>query len=170
MWLLGGLDTGCGVGRYRVLQVLPFSMEVRESLLLLLVVGFCVGPVFAVIVGVCQGAGVYVVPLWYRSILREKCIIRIKMYVRCWQCTKGLWVMCNGTYVWAHVIQLPVYAWVSCSSHRGICIRKLCSLWMLVRWHVGPLSFLDRRTFLFAVLYVKALYVCDVVSRTYLCI
>ena len=42
------------------------------------------------------------------------------MYVGCWQCAKCLWVMCNGTYVWVHVIQLLVYAWVSCSSRRGM--------------------------------------------------
>ena len=53
-----GLDPGCGVGRDRVSQVLPFSVEVRDSLLLLLVVRFCVGLVFFVIVGVCQGAGI----------------------------------------------------------------------------------------------------------------
>jgi hypothetical protein len=98
-------------------------MEVRDSLLLLLVVGFCVGPVFAVIVGVFRGAVVYVVPLWYRSILREKCVIGMKMYVGCWQCAKGLWVMCNGTYVWARVVQQLVHAWVSCSSHRGMYVE-----------------------------------------------
>jgi len=53
-----GLDPGCGVGRDRVSQALPFSVEVRESLLLLLVVGFCVGLVFGVIVGVYRWAGV----------------------------------------------------------------------------------------------------------------
>jgi len=58
-WLWGG--------RYRVSQVLPFSMEVKDSLLLLLVVGFCTGPVFAVIVGVCRAAGVYMVPMCYCS-------------------------------------------------------------------------------------------------------
>ena len=108
------------MGRYCVSHVLHFSMTVRDSLLLLLMVGFCVGPVFAVIVGVYRGAGVYMVPLWYRSILRQKCVIEVKMYVGCWQCVKGLWVMRNGTYVWAHVVQLPVYAWVSCGSHRGM--------------------------------------------------
>jgi hypothetical protein len=77
-----------------------------------------VGPVFVVIVGVYQGAGIYVVPLWYRTILREKCVIGMEMYVRCWKSRKGLWVMCNGTYVWAQVIHLPVYAWASSSSHR----------------------------------------------------
>jgi len=90
-----GLDPGCGVGRDRVSQVLPFSVEVRDGLLLLLV-----GPVFIVIVGVCQGAGICMVPLWY--------------------CSK----------VWAHVIQLPVYAWVCCSSHRGMfeeaCVHYGC--------------------------------------------
>jgi len=50
-----------GVGRYCVSQVLPYSVEVRESLILLLVVGFCMGPVFAVNAGVYRGAGVYVV-------------------------------------------------------------------------------------------------------------
>jgi hypothetical protein len=39
------------------------SVEVRDSLLLLLVVGVCVRPVYAVIVGVYGGAGVYMVPL-----------------------------------------------------------------------------------------------------------
>ena len=85
-----------------------FSMEFRDSLLFLLVVGFCVGPVFAVIVGVYGGAGVYMVPLWYRSILREKCVIGVKMYVGCWQCAKGFWVMRNGTYgVCVGVLWLP---------------------------------------------------------------
>jgi len=42
-------------------------MEVKDSLLLLLVVGFCTGPVFAVIVGVCRAAGVYMVPMCYCS-------------------------------------------------------------------------------------------------------
>ena len=101
-------------------QVLPFSMEVRDSLLLLVVVGFCVWPVFGVIVGVYRGAVVCVVPLSYRSILREKCVIGMKMYVGCWQCAKGLWVMCSGTCVWAHVVELLVHAWVSCSSHRSM--------------------------------------------------
>jgi hypothetical protein len=73
------LDPDCGVGRDRVSQVLSFSMDVRDSMFLLLVVGFCVGPVFAVIVGVYRGAGVYMVPLWYRSILLEKCVIGVKM-------------------------------------------------------------------------------------------
>jgi hypothetical protein len=40
-----GLDPGCGVGRDRVSRVLPFTVEVREGLLLLFVVGLCVGPV-----------------------------------------------------------------------------------------------------------------------------
>ena len=62
LWRVGGLDPGCGVGKYRVSQVLPFSVAVKDSLLLLLVVGFCVGPVFAVIVGVYGRAGVYMVP------------------------------------------------------------------------------------------------------------
>jgi hypothetical protein len=52
-------DPGCGVGTYRVSQALPFSMEVRDGQLLLLVVGFCVGPLYAVIVGVYRGAAVY---------------------------------------------------------------------------------------------------------------
>ena len=90
-------NPGCGVRRYRVLHVLLFSVEVRDSLLLLLVVGFCVGPVFAVIVGVYREAVVYTVPLLYRSILRKKCVIAVKMYVGCWQYTKGLCVMCDGT-------------------------------------------------------------------------
>jgi hypothetical protein len=34
----GEMDPGCGVGRYRVSQALPFSMEVRDGQLLLLVV------------------------------------------------------------------------------------------------------------------------------------
>jgi hypothetical protein len=128
-----GFDPGCGVGRDHLSQVLPFSMEVRDSLLLLLVVGFYVGLVFAVIVGVCQGASICMVSLWCRSNLREKCVIGVKnvcgMLVTCegFICT---WVMCNGTYVWAYVIQLPVYAWVSCSSHRGIygeaCVHYGC--------------------------------------------
>ena len=58
-----GLDPGCGVGRDCVLQVLPFSMEARDSLLLVLVVGLCVGAVYAVIVGIYQGADACVVPL-----------------------------------------------------------------------------------------------------------
>jgi hypothetical protein len=45
LWRAGGLDPSCGVGRDRVSQVLPFSVEVRDSLLLFLVVGLCVGPV-----------------------------------------------------------------------------------------------------------------------------
>ena len=49
------------MGEYRVSQVLPFSVAVKDGLLLL-VVGFCVGPVFAVIVGVYGRAGVYMVP------------------------------------------------------------------------------------------------------------
>jgi hypothetical protein len=135
-------------------------MEVRDSLLLFLVVEFCMGPVFVVTVDVYRGAGVYMVPLWYRSILREKCVIGVKIYVGCWQCAKGLWVMRNGTYVWAHVIQLPVYASVSCSSHRGMygeaCVRY-------GRWSVDtivPSLFLGLQNLLFGVLYVKALYVC----------
>jgi len=64
------------VGKDRVSQVLPFSMEVRDSLLLLLVVGFCVGLVFVVIVGVCQGTDICMVSLWCRSNLQEKkCVI-----------------------------------------------------------------------------------------------
>ena len=86
-----GFDPGCGVGRDHISQVLPFSMEVRDSLLLLLVAGFCVGLVFVEIVGVCQGADICMVSLWCRS------------------------------NVGAHVVQLPVYARVSCSSHRGVC-------------------------------------------------
>jgi len=131
LWWVGGLDPGCGVGRYHVSQVLPFSVEVRDNLLLLLVVGFCLGPVFAVIVGVYRGADVYMVPLWYHSI------------------------------VWAHVVQLPVYAWVSCSSQPWYVWGSLCSLWMY--WYVDtlvPSLFLGCRIFLFGVLYVKALYVC----------
>ena len=88
------------------------------------------GPVFVVIIGVYRGAGAYMVPLWYRSILREKCVIEVKIYVGSRQCARGLWVMRNGTYAWAHVIQLPVFAWVSCSSHRGMygeaCVHYGC--------------------------------------------
>jgi len=134
-------------------------MEVRDSLLLLLV-GFCVGPVYAVTVGVYRGAGVYMVPLWYHSMLREKCVIGVKMYVGCWQCAKVLWLICNGTYMWAHTIQLPVYVWVSCSSHRGMyweaCVHyRFWSVDTLV-----PSLFLDCRTLLFGILYMKTLYVC----------
>ena len=116
-------------------------MEVRDSLHLLLVVGFCVGPVFAVIICVYWGAVVYMVPLWYRSILWEKRVIGVKMYVWCWQCAKCLWVMCNGTYMWVHVIQLPVYAWVSCSSHRGMYGEAvfIMDVGLLTRW--SPPSF-----------------------------
>jgi hypothetical protein len=57
-----GLYPSCGVGRDRISQVLPFSMEVRNNLLLL-VVGLRVGPLYAVIIGVFRGAGVYMVPL-----------------------------------------------------------------------------------------------------------
>ena len=53
------------------------------------------GLVFVVIVGVCQGADICMVSLWCRS------------------------------NVGAHVVQLPVYARVSCSSHRGVC-REAC--------------------------------------------
>jgi hypothetical protein len=60
------------VGRDRISQVLPFSMEVRDSPLLLLVMGFCVGLVFVVIIGVCQGADICMVSLWCHSNLREK--------------------------------------------------------------------------------------------------
>jgi hypothetical protein len=59
--LVRGVDPGYGAGRDRVLQVLPFSVEVRDSRLLLLVVGFCVGLVFVVIVAVCQGADICMV-------------------------------------------------------------------------------------------------------------
>jgi hypothetical protein len=81
------------------------------------------------------------VPFWYRSILWEKCVIGVKMYVGCRQCVKDLWVMCNGTYVWAHVIQLPVYAWVSCSSHRGMYWEAvfIMDVGLLTRW--SPPSF-----------------------------
>jgi hypothetical protein len=58
-----GLDPGCGVGRDCVSQVPPFSIEATDSLPLVLIVGLCVGAVYAVIVGVYQGADVYVVPL-----------------------------------------------------------------------------------------------------------
>jgi hypothetical protein len=50
-------------------------MEVRDSLLLLHVVRFCVGLVFVVIVGVCQGADIWygflVVP--FQSARGEMC-------------------------------------------------------------------------------------------------
>jgi hypothetical protein len=58
-----GLDPGCGVGRDCISQVLAFSMEAGESLLFVLAVWLCVGAVYAVIVGIYQGADVYVVPL-----------------------------------------------------------------------------------------------------------
>ena len=47
------------------------------------------GLVFAAIVGVYRGAGVYMVPLWYRSILREKCVTGVKDAC-------GMLVMCEG--------------------------------------------------------------------------
>jgi hypothetical protein len=108
-------------------------MEVRDSLLLLLVVGFCVGLVSVVIVGVRQGAGTCMVSSWCRSNLREKCVIGVKnvcgMLVTCEGFIRT-WVMCNCTYVWAHIIQLPLYTWVSCSSHRGMygeaCVHYGC--------------------------------------------
>jgi hypothetical protein len=58
----GGFDPSRGVGKDRVSHVLPFSVEVRDSLLLLLLVGLCVGLVYAVIVGIYRGTGVYMVP------------------------------------------------------------------------------------------------------------
>jgi len=74
--------------------------------------------------------------------------------------------MGSGTYVWARVIQLPVYVWMSCSSNHGMygeaCVHYGC------RSIDTVLSlFLGCRTFLFGVLYVKELYVF-VMSCTYL--
>jgi hypothetical protein len=68
-WLWGG----------KISQTLPFLMEVRDGQLLLLVVGFCVGSVYVVIIGVYRGAVVYMVPLRYRSILRKKCVFGVKI-------------------------------------------------------------------------------------------
>ena len=70
------------------------------------------------------------------------------------------WVTCTGMYMWAHVILLPVYTWVSCSSRPGIygeaCVHYGC-------WPVDtfdPLPFSGCKTLLLGVLYVKAVYVC----------
>ena len=142
-------------------------MEVRDSLLLPRG-GILRGAWFAVIVGVYRGAVVYMVPLWYHSILRKKCETGVKMYVGCWQCAKGLWecamvLTCGCTLSTYRCMRGCIVA------PTVVCMGQLCSLSMLVLWQVGPLSFLDSRVFLFGVLFVKALYVCDVMSSTYLC-
>jgi hypothetical protein len=97
---------------------------------------------------------------------REMCNWSGNMYVGYWQCVKVFffilctWVTRNGTYVWAQIILLPVYAWVFCSSHRGIyggtCVHYGC-------WSgdtLIPSFFLGCRTLLLNVLRVKSLYVC----------
>jgi hypothetical protein len=62
--------------------------------------------------------------------VREMCNWTENVYVGYWQYAKGVfmlctWVLRNGTYVWAHIFLLPVYAWVSRSSRRGI-YREVC--------------------------------------------
>ena len=47
---------------------------------------------------------------------------------------EGFMGMCNGTYVWVHVIHLPVYAWVCCSYHRGMYGAAVSTI------DVGPLT------------------------------
>jgi hypothetical protein len=55
---------GCRLGRNCISYVLPFSIEVKDSLLLFFsVVGTAWGLFYAEIIGVYQGAGVCLVPL-----------------------------------------------------------------------------------------------------------
>ena len=126
------LNPGCGVGRDRVSQVLPFSMEVRDSLFLLLVMGFCVGPVFAVIVGVCRQAGV----LWFPCGIVPMCG-RVLSNYRCMRgCPVSCTVVCMGRPVFTMDVG-PLTRWSPpcfwgaelCSS--ASCMRRHC-MYMLV--------------------------------------
>jgi hypothetical protein len=66
---------GCGVGGDSVLYVLPFSMEVKDSLLLFPWWDSAWGLFYAEIVGVYQGTGVCLVPSWYCSTMWEHSIL-----------------------------------------------------------------------------------------------
>ena len=106
------------MGRDRVSQVLPFSMEVRDSLILLLVVGFCVGLVFVVIVGFRQGADICIVSLWCRSNLREKkCVIGVKNVC-------GMLVTCEGFITYLGNVQWYLRGG-ACYPATGVCVGVL---------------------------------------------
>ena len=90
----------------------------RDSQLLLLVVGFCVGLIFVVIVGVCQGADICMVSLWCCSNLREKkCVIEAKNVC-------GMLVMCKGFIIYLGNVQWYLRGGV-CYPTTGICVGVL---------------------------------------------
>ena len=107
-----------GGKRPRIASAAFLNGDQRDSLLLLLVVGFCVRLVRVVIVGACQGADICMVSLWWRSNLREKkCVIGVKNVC-------GMLVTCEGFIIYLGNVQWYLRGGACCPT-TGVCVGVL---------------------------------------------